>query len=60
MRNNPIVIDGLRYLFIGVLLVGLFFYASHLSAQNASAHWKANVAKVDITPKVPMWMAGIL
>ncbi|WP_339902785.1 neutral/alkaline non-lysosomal ceramidase N-terminal domain-containing protein [uncultured Cyclobacterium sp.] len=58
MRNNTENINGLKYLSILVLLVGLIFYASHLSAQNASAHWKANVVKVDITPKVPMWMAG--
>tara|TARA_R110002096_G_scaffold120169_3_gene260272 strand:- start:157 stop:1536 length:1380 start_codon:yes stop_codon:yes gene_type:complete len=58
MRNIKNNIKHIQYLSFLVLIASSFFSASLLSAQDASAHWKANVAKVDITPKVPMWMAG--
>jgi len=40
-------------LFLSCLLI-----PNLLKAQVDSIGWKANVAKINITPKAPMWMAG--
>ncbi|WP_339922689.1 neutral/alkaline non-lysosomal ceramidase N-terminal domain-containing protein [uncultured Cyclobacterium sp.] len=58
MKNTKKDIDGIKYLPVLVLIVCSFFSASLLFAQGDSHQWEANVAKVDITPKVSMWMAG--
>src|SRR4051794_23918623 len=42
--------------FEGASILGLCFLA--LTGSSASAGWKAGVARVEITPKEPMWMAG--
>jgi len=58
MRNCKKYIYCFRYLPLLAIIGYCFFNPALLFAQNASTHWKANVAKVNITPKVPMWMAG--
>src|SRR4051794_20461871 len=42
--------------FEGASILSLCLLA--LTAASASAGWKAGVARADITPKEPMWMAG--
>lgn len=38
--------------------VGLFWSLISLPALGATLPWKAGTAKVEMTPKVPLWMAG--
>ncbi|MDO6436501.1 neutral/alkaline non-lysosomal ceramidase N-terminal domain-containing protein [Cyclobacterium sp. 1_MG-2023] len=57
MKNYISYLRPLRFpgflLFLSCLLI-----PNLLKAQVDSIGWKANVAKINITPKAPMWMAG--
>jgi hypothetical protein len=50
-----------RYIWLAVLICGLlgFFQVDPVGAQTSEDQgWKAGVARVEITPDQPMWMAG--
>lgn len=58
MRNCKKNMNCFQYLSLWAITCYCFFNPALLLAQKASAQWRASVAKVDITPKFPMWMAG--
>lgn len=48
----------MRKMVFPIVILLVFFWSSPVHSQNTQLDWKAGVAKIDITPEKPQWMAG--
>jgi hypothetical protein len=58
MKNHKTKINLSQCLPLLAIACFFFLNKSPLLAQDSSPQWKAGVARADITPQFPMWMAG--